>query len=108
MSNEESPRAMPTVEAVRVRELELQLAKLQEGIADAKPEVAKTWQPNASTPLWASILVGVLGASAPAALTMIPMPFGGIVAIALGGLSLGLSTHFGIKSSGTAKPPDAK
>ncbi len=105
MSGDTELRAKPTVEAAKRLIAEAQLAEVQEQLADRKPMVEKAFEPAPGTPLWASILVGTLGSLSPAALTMLPMPWGALVAIVTGGIAIGLSTHFGIKSAGVAKTP---
>jgi hypothetical protein len=99
-------REMPTVEAAKRLEAEKQLAAAQEALAALTPvEKEYVFEPKPGTPIWASIVVGVVGAMAPAALAIIPPPWGPLVAMILGGVSLGLGTHFGIKSAGVAKTP---
>lgn len=99
MSNEES-RAMPTVDAVKLAVAEKKIAELEEKIANAQPVETYAFEPKPNTPLWASLLVGMCGAMAPAALTLVAPPWGIGVAVLLGGIAAGVGTHFGIKSAG--------
>lgn len=109
MSSEEL-RPKPTVDAAKNLELEKQIAALNEQIAEMKSAPAESYafEPKARTPLWASLVVGVLASVSPAALTMIPMPWGPLVAIVLAGVAAGIGTHFGIKSAGVKSSSDSK
>lgn len=106
MSSDEL-RPKPTVDAAQRHEAELKLAQLQEQIAQMQPE-KYAFEPKEKTPLWVSILVGTLASTAPIALTMVPAPWGILVAAVLGGLATGIGAHFGIKSAGVKSSSDSK
>lgn len=76
------------------------------GIDDAQAEAArmdaKEWTPRKSTPLAVSLVLGVSASLAPVLLTALPAPYSLISSALLAGVAVGLTAHYGIKSSGTS------
>jgi hypothetical protein len=57
------------------------------------------WVPSPKTPLWVSIVVGSMAATAPVLVGLFP-PWGLISAVVLAGGSAGLASYFGMLSAG--------
>lgn len=83
-STKEAHSSHESIEAARIAQLD-----------------AKEWTPRKGTPLAVSLCLGLCAALAPALLTALPEPYGVLSAAVCSGLAIGLTAHYGIKSSGT-------
>lgn len=63
----------------------------------------KEWTPRKGTPLAVSLCLGICASLAPVMLQALEAPYNLIASATIAGLAIGLTAHYGIKSSGTPR-----